>query len=274
MAQSDNDEVNFRDVQRNLKSYSPKKLMSLANMLNDAYHNLVDDKDALTVELGDVEQTRDDLVICVVDLKETISNLENEKVVLTENIASIEHERDDLVVVVVDLKETIENFSKEKDALVEKICDKGNKVEFLSKICTVTNLVTGEVVLVAKRYKNIYIADFESLQSGDLSWLKALDDDAQLWHGRMGHASFSLRNRLVQKDLVRGLPMTKFKENNVRDACARGKHVKSLYKPKKDVSTSKPLDLLHMDLCDPMRVQSRGGKRYIFVIVDDYSRFT
>ena len=29
-----------------------------------------------------------------------------------------------------------------------------------------------------------------------------------------------------------------------------------------------------MDLCGPMRVQSRGGKRYVFVVVDDYSRFT
>ena len=40
------------------------------------------------------------------------------------------------------------------------------------------------------------------------------------------------------------------------------------------MSTTKPLKLLHMDLCGPMRVQSRGGKRYVFVIVDDYSRFT
>ncbi|XP_070010552.1 intracellular protein transport protein USO1-like [Nicotiana sylvestris] len=124
MTQSDDDEddeVNFRDVQRNLKSYSPKKLMSLENVLIDAYHSLIDDKDALTIELGDAEQTRDDLVVCVVDLKETIDNLENEKKALIDKITSVEHERDDLVVVVVDLKETIEKLSKEKDALVDKI---------------------------------------------------------------------------------------------------------------------------------------------------------
>ncbi|XP_070050224.1 uncharacterized protein [Nicotiana tomentosiformis] len=65
---------------------------------------------------------------------------------------------------------------------VFQICDKGNKVEFVSKICTVTNLVTGEVVLVAKRYKNIYVADFESLQNGDFSCLSVVDDNAELWH--------------------------------------------------------------------------------------------
>ncbi|XP_070017628.1 uncharacterized protein [Nicotiana sylvestris] len=94
---------------------------------------------------------------------------------------------------------------------VSQICDKGNKVEFLSKICTVTDLVIGEIVLVAKRYKNIYVADFESIQSGDLSSLKAVDDEVELWHRRLGHASFSLLNKLIQKDLVHGLPMSQFK---------------------------------------------------------------
>ena len=45
-------------------------------------------------------------------------------------------------------------------------------------------------------------------------------------------------------------------------------------KPKNLVSTSRPLELLHMDLFGPMDVISMGGKSYGFVIVDDYSRFT
>ncbi|XP_070002760.1 uncharacterized protein LOC142165908 [Nicotiana tabacum] len=85
---------------------------------------------------------------------------------------------------------------------VSQICDKGNKVEFLSKTCTITNLVTGEVVLMAKRFKNIYISNFESLTSGDLTYLSVVDDDAELWHRRLGHASFSLLNKRVKKDLI------------------------------------------------------------------------
>ncbi|XP_070049067.1 uncharacterized protein [Nicotiana tomentosiformis] len=150
MAQSDddedddNDEVNFRDVQRNLKSYSPKKLMSLANVLIDAYHSLVSDNDALTIELGDAEQTRDDLVVCVVDLKETIENLKNEKEFLTEKIASVEHERDDLMIVVVDLKEITKNFSKEKNALVEKIAiTEQERDDFLGVIVDLEETIEG-----------------------------------------------------------------------------------------------------------------------------------
>ncbi|XP_019246379.1 PREDICTED: uncharacterized protein LOC109226028 [Nicotiana attenuata] len=401
----DEDEVNFLDVQRNLKSYSHKKLTSLANVLIDAYHSLINDKNALTTELGEIEHERDDLVVVAVDLRETIESLKREKDILSERIANIEHERDVLLVVVVDLKELIEELRREsrlvntqkgkevaseedlgevksdlekslkmtwssnaitathtnngggrgeqetckarfesqqknkvfaeKGAVkgssqrwymdsgcskhktgstddflslkalqggsvsfengkkgyilgvgrigkslthsienvyyvnglkygllsVSQICDKGNKVEFVSKICTVTNLVTGDVILMAKRFKNIYVADFESLHNRDLTCLSAMDDDAELWHRRLGHASFTLLNKLVRKDLVRGLPKSSFNDHKVYDACAKGKQIRSSFKPKKEVSTSRPLDLLHMDLCGPMRVPSRGGKK-------------
>ncbi|GKF98516.1 retrovirus-related pol polyprotein from transposon TNT 1-94, partial [Tanacetum coccineum] len=45
--------------------------------------------------------------------------------------------------------------------------------------------------------------------------------------------------------------------------------------PEQNVLSSKGrLNLLHMDLCGPMRVASINGKKYILVIVDDYSRYT
>jgi len=50
--------------------------------------------------------------------------------------------------------------------------------------------------------------------------------------------------------------------------------LESLSKLKNCVSTTHPLKLLHVDLCGSMRITSRGGKRYVLVIVDDYSRFT
>ncbi|XP_070028807.1 uncharacterized protein [Nicotiana sylvestris] len=139
-----NDEVNFRDVQRNLKSYSSKKLISLANALIDAYYSLVNNKDALIIELGDVEQSRDDLVVCMVDLNETIGNLEKEKEVLTKKINSVENERDDLMAVVVDLKKTIENLSKENNTLVEKIvATKQERDDFLVIITDLEETVEG-----------------------------------------------------------------------------------------------------------------------------------
>ena len=95
-----------------------------------------------------------------------------------------------------------------------------------------------------------------------------------LWHKRLGHASLSLLNKLVSKDLVVSLPSIKYNDGKVCDACARGKQVRNSFKLKNYVSTTRPLEMLHMDLCGPMRVTSRGGKRYVLAIVDDYSHFT
>ena len=61
------------------------------------------------------------------------------------------------------------------------------------------------------------------------------------------------------------------KNYNVCDACQMGKQTKSSFKSK--ISTSRPLQLLHMDLFDPSRIASYGGNYYAFVIVDDFSRF-
>ncbi|GJU44840.1 retrovirus-related pol polyprotein from transposon TNT 1-94 [Tanacetum coccineum] len=49
---------------------------------------------------------------------------------------------------------------------------------------------------------------------------------------------------------------------------------KHSHKPKAKDSIQEKLYLLHMDLCGPIRIQSINGRKYILVIVDDYSWFT
>ena len=80
-------------------------------------------------------------------------------------------------------------------------------------------------------------------------------------------------SKLFQNDLVVGLPKLSFDLNKVCDACVKGKHKKSSFKSKNCVSTSRPLQLLHIDLFGSTRT-SLGGKSYGFVIVDDFSSFT
>ena len=54
----------------------------------------------------------------------------------------------------------------------------------------------------------------------------------------------------------------------------KGKQTKSSHKKVEEIRTTRPLDFLHMDLRDPMPTQSRGGKRYVLVVVDDFSRYS
>ena len=56
--------------------------------------------------------------------------------------------------------------------------------------------------------------------------------------------------------------------------CQIGKQVKSKHPSVASVQTSRPLELLHIDLMGPARVQSLGEKKYILVVVDDFTRYT
>lgn len=68
-------------------------------------------------------------------------------------------------------------------------------------------------------------------------------------------------------------PSLNFKDH-LNDACQIGKQMKNSFKSKIIIFPSRPLQILHMDLFGPTKLTSTGGKRYTFVIVDDYSRFT
>nr|GEY20522.1 retrovirus-related Pol polyprotein from transposon TNT 1-94 [Tanacetum cinerariifolium] len=81
-------------------------------------------------------------------------------------------------------------------------------------------------------------------------------------------------NHLARQGLVRGLLKLKFEKDHLCSACAMGKSTKKTHKPKSKDTNQEKLYLLHMDLCGLMRVESVNGKKYILVIVDDYSRFT
>ncbi|XP_075083606.1 uncharacterized protein LOC142167341 [Nicotiana tabacum] len=421
MAKSDDDEekeedeVSFLDVQRNLKTYSKKKLMSLANVLIDAYHSLINEKNTLIEEIGDIKQERDDMVVFIVDLKEQVEEVTKEntlmknqmkewmdtpkgKEVASEAQLELESElkkvkaslvveleknrqlhkdlkrvKNDLdkslkwtrssdvitsmyksnggnrkgigfqkaktsynpynkYVIVVDnrlcthcgqighykdsCKVKIQSLHKnkvfvEKKHIVEEpgplrgkymlpawakrslirpfyhykgpklawafqggsvffgngkkgyilgvgkigktlshtienvyhvnglnyillsvsqIYDKENEVKFLSKSCIVTNLKTGEVVLIAKKFKNIYVEDLDSLNGGDLTCQSVIDDDAD---GKRSHNKEDEDGEFTNApgeaiDIANGKTdlISQVKRNNKRDAAEYPKGTK------------------------------------------------
>ncbi|GKB54064.1 retrovirus-related pol polyprotein from transposon TNT 1-94 [Tanacetum coccineum] len=79
---------------------------------------------------------------------------------------------------------------------------------------------------------------------------------------------------LAKQCLIRGLPKLKYQKDHLCSACALGKRKKHSHKSKAEDSIQEKLYLLHMDLCGPIMIQSINGRKYILVIVDDYSRFT
>ncbi|GKB43060.1 retrovirus-related pol polyprotein from transposon TNT 1-94 [Tanacetum coccineum] len=103
---------------------------------------------------------------------------------------------------------------------------------------------------------------------------KASKTKSWLWHRWLSHLNFGTLNKLAKDDLARGIRKLKFQKDHLCSACALEKSKKSSHQPKVKDTNQEKLYLLHIDLCGSMRVASINGKRYILVIVDDYSRFT
>nr|GFA67458.1 integrase, catalytic region, zinc finger, CCHC-type, peptidase aspartic, catalytic [Tanacetum cinerariifolium] len=103
---------------------------------------------------------------------------------------------------------------------------------------------------------------------------KATSSHAWLWHRRLSHLNFDTINLLSKNDIVVGLLKLKFVKDHLYSSCELGKAKRKSFHSKLTPSSKRRLHLLHMDLCGPMRVASINGKRYVLVIVDDYSRYT
>ena len=67
-------------------------------------------------------------------------------------------------------------------------------------------------------------------------------------------------SKLIKKKLITDLSKLNFENDRICDACQLGKQTKISFKFKNIVSTSRPLELLHMDLFGPTRITSLGGK--------------
>ncbi|GJU20402.1 retrovirus-related pol polyprotein from transposon TNT 1-94 [Tanacetum coccineum] len=158
---------------------------------------------------------------------------------------------------------------------VGQFCDSNLEVAFRQHTCFIRNL-EGVDLLTGSQGNNLYTLSLGDMMASSPICLlsKASKTKSWLWHRRLSHLNFGAINHLARHGLVRGLPKLKFEKDHLCSACAMGKSKKKPHKPKSEDTNQEKLYLLHMDLCGPMRVASVNGKKYILVIVDDYSRFT
>nr|GFB81406.1 hypothetical protein [Tanacetum cinerariifolium] len=134
----------------------------------------------------------------------------------------------------------------------------------------------GNDLLTGSRGTNLYSITLQDTNSPNPICLmdKATSSQAWLWHRRLPYLNFDTINLVSKNDIVVGLPKLKFVKEHLCSSCELGKAKRKSFHTKLTPSSKRRLHLLHMDLCGPMRVASINGKRYVLVIVDDYSRYT
>lgn len=129
----------------------------------------------------------------------------------------------------------------------------------------------GKLITRAKRSKNrlykvlINIVDPICLQATTLS-------DSAKWHARLGHIDRESMKKMIKKELVIGIPNIEV-EKDTCSSCILRKQVRYSFPQAASYRAERALDLIHGDICGPITPPKPSCKRYIFVLIDDCSRY-
>jgi len=92
------------------------------------------------------------------------------------------------------------------------------------------------------------------------------------WHRRLGHLNFKDLAEAIRNGIYNDLNIEGATSNPECDVCPRGKMTRTPF-PRKSKRTSTVLQLVHSDVCGPMRTESHGNAKYLVTFIDDCSRW-
>lgn len=130
---------------------------------------------------------------------------------------------------------------------------------------------TGELMIKISRSKNrLYKVNLKAdvircLQAAKIS-------DSSRWHARLGHVNAETMKTMISKELVTGLPDI-IVERETCVSCLLGKQTRRSFPQATTYRATRLLELIHGDLCGPITPATPGQKRYVFVLIDDFSRY-
>jgi hypothetical protein len=148
------------------------------------------------------------------------------------------------------------------------MCDQGHKFTFNSQKCEIRKEGSGKLVATAARTSsNIYVLR----KIGNEKCCLGKEDESWLWHRRMGHMHFDNLVKVSKREAVREMPQITKPTNTLCKHCQQGKKTKIRFKSK-EYSTTKPLEIVHIDLVGPTTTKGLKCERYFMLLVDDYTR--
>ena len=154
--------------------------------------------------------------------------------------------------------------------LLSQICDQDFLVLFSKGKCLVLNEFGKKLISGVRTLDNCY----ELLPNVDIVCNSICLPNKDLWHQRMVHASYKHLSIVSKHESVLGIPKLSRVNHVVCEPCQLGKQTKEKHLGTQTLATSRPLELLHLDLMGQTKTKSLGGKRYIMAVVDDFTRYT
>jgi hypothetical protein len=157
---------------------------------------------------------------------------------------------------------------------VSQLCNMGYNCIFNDEGVVVSRRSDGSIAFKGVLKGKLYVVDFTKDKAQLDTCLITKSNMGWLWHRRLAHVGMKNLHKLLKGDHVIGLTNVVFEKDRPCGACQAGKQVGSSHHAKNIMTTSRPLELLHMDLFGPIAYISIGGNKYGLVIVDDYTLFT
>lgn len=151
---------------------------------------------------------------------------------------------------------------------VSKITDKGYRIIFDSKAAQIMDK-TGKSIIKCNRKGNLYVLSESTVRANAASTKSSL----QQWHEKFGHLNEADLKAMAKKNLVNGMNININEKLGPCQTCIMGKQTQTPFPKKSNSRSSKLLELIHTDICGPMRTQSIGGARYFITFIDDKSRW-
>jgi hypothetical protein len=157
---------------------------------------------------------------------------------------------------------------------VSQLCERDYNCLFTDKGVTVFRRSDGSFAFKGVLRGKLYLVDFIPEDVELDRCLITKTNMGWLWHRRLAHVGMWNLHKLQKDGYILGLTNIVFEKDRRCGACQAGKQVGTHHHAKNIMTTTRPLEMLHLDLFGPVAYISIGGNKYGIVIVDDYYRFT
>ena len=154
---------------------------------------------------------------------------------------------------------------------VGQLQEKGVAILIQHGECRVYHPEKGLIMQTSMSANRMFILPARVMPKAPTCFQITLEDNTHLWHCRYGHLSFKGLRTLQYKEMVRGLPQLKASSKVCTDCMVGKQHRDAI--PKRSLwRASQRLQLVHADICGPIKPVSNSKKRYLISFIDDYSR--
>lgn len=155
--------------------------------------------------------------------------------------------------------------------LVQRLEDVGFEITFKGGMAVIVR--NGVNIATAVRTGKLYKLEVH-VKRDAFAGVTEKQSDVEIWCCRMGYLNNSDMEKLIRSEMVVGLPKLNRSSSNLCEPCILGKQTRKPFPKVNECQSTRPLELIHSDVCRPIDPVAWNGSKYFVSFIDDYSHFS